>query len=185
MSCQPVVLVGSETTAGGTPRPASPTYPLPATMGNFQLTTVEVDLSLDTSAYADGDVLADTQAVVLSSSPPSAGMRGEVIGCTVLDKDDNAGAFDLVFLDDNVSLGTENAAPSISDTDAEKVIAIERVSSYTDLGGADVARPDFPPIPFKVAAGTLYVGAISRDTKTYTAAGLRLKLAVRFHNASV
>lgn len=154
-------------------------------MGNMQEDVIEVDLTLDTSAYADGDVLADTQAVVLMASPPAAGLRGEIVGCTVLDKSDQGQPLDLVFLDANKSLGTENSAPNISDADAAFVLAVERVSSYIDLGANQVARPDFPPIPFKVAAGTLYVGAISRGTGTYAATGIRLKIAVRIHNAGL
>lgn len=154
-------------------------------ISSFQLTKVEVDLSLDTAAYASGDVLADTQVVTLGTHLPDVGRKGTIESITVLDKDDQAGLFDLVILDSNVSLGTENAAPSITDANAASVVAIVPVSGYTDLGANAIARPSFDPIPFVLAAGVqLYVGAISRDTKTYTAAGLRLKFAIRIENVA-
>jgi len=170
---------------GGAENEASATYPLPTMMGNFQQDTVEVDLTLDTNAYAANDVLAATQAVVLMASPPSGGMRGEIIGISVLDKDDQGAVFDLVVLDADVSIGTENSAVSISDTDAGRIIATERCYAYNDFLTSQTSRLDFPPIPFKVAAGTIWLAAVTRGAPTHTAAGIRLKITFAVHNAGL
>jgi hypothetical protein len=177
----PVPMTGSGTAI------APSSTPVTTHLGNFQIDVVEVNLSLDTNAYATGDVLAETQSVTVMAAPPAGGMRGEIVGVTILDKDDQGGALDLVFLDAASSLGTENAVTDIDDTEAEDVITTVPVGSgdYTDLGANRVARPSFDPIPFKVAGGAIFVGAISRDSKTYSAAGLRLKIAVRIHNAGL
>ncbi len=154
---------------------------------NFQAKKYEVNLVVDTAAYASGDLLSDRVAVLLASLPGGAPVRGEIIGITLLDKDDEGALLDLVFLDANVTLGTINAAPSITDANSEKIVAIVPVTSYTDVGGAKVARPSFDPIPFESADGYLYVGAINgTGTQTYTAASdLRLKLMVRLHNVNL
>ena len=150
---------------------------------NFQVKPIEVNLVLNTAAYASGDVLSDRVALQLISGDPLGSIRGEVVSVTLLDKDAEGGLLDLVFLDADVTLGTVNDAVSISDANAERVLAVVPVLSYDDLGGCKVARPSFDPIPFEVTKKNLYVGAVSRDTKTYTAASdIRLKVFVRLHN---
>lgn len=144
-----------------------------------QETVFDVTLSLDTSPYNDGDVLADTQAV--TGFFPAAGGSRVLQNIIVLDEDDQGVGFDLIFLDSNVSLGTENSAPSITDANGRSIIGKVSISAgdFIDLGGCRIA--DITPIgkTLKAAAGstTLYVGAITRSgTPTYTASGLRVKL---------
>lgn len=165
---------------------AAPIEAVSQQLRNFNVKRVEANLVIDTSAYADGDVLSDRVAFALADYLPSTGkLRGEIVGAVVLDKDDEGGLLNLVFLDADVALGTINAAPSITDTDAERVLAVVPVTSYDDLGGCRVARPSFDPIPFELSTVNLYVAAISKDTKTYTAASdIRVKLFVRLHNVN-
>jgi hypothetical protein len=154
-----------------------------ATIRNFQLLKVEQNLVLDTVIYATGDVLAATAVIDLGAHLPSVPRRGLIAGVTVLDKDDTGAAFDLVFLDGNVALGTVNNPPTITDADAEKILAVIPVGTFVDVGGAQVARPIFDPIPFALHAGaSLAIAAISRGTGTYTAAGIRVKLLIRVEN---
>jgi hypothetical protein len=157
---------------------------------NFQAKKYEVDLVVDTAAYTAGDVLSDRVAVALVSKLAGARpVRGEITGITLLDKDDEGVALDLVVLDADVTIGTINGAPSISDANAEKIVAVVPVATtdYDDVGGSKVARPSFDPIPFESADGNLYIGAINgAGTPTFTAAtDLRLKLMVRLDNYSV
>lgn len=139
---------------------------------------IDITLVLDTNIYADGDVLAVPQ--VISNATRDQGERCWLTGIFMLDEDDQGAALDLIFLDSNVSLGTINAAASISDANARKVIA--RVSfaaaDFYDLGGCKVADLAFTPIQMKAGVGSrdLYIGAVSRGTGTYTASGLKLKL---------
>lgn len=150
---------------------------------------------LDTSIYADGDVMWITQilqgALRLNDvNPAGLGRRCWLTGVTVLDEDDEGSAFDILFLDSNVSIGTLNNAVSITDANARKIIGRLPISSgdYYDLGGcrfADVA----PPLPMllKGAAPSgqpnrdLWVAGVCRGTPTYTAAtDLKLKFRLRW-----
>ena len=72
------------------------------------------------------------------------------------------------------------------DANAEKIVAIVPINSYSDIGGSKVARPSFDPIDFEVSGGTLYIGAINGSgTPTYTAASdLRVKLTISLHNVN-
>jgi hypothetical protein len=140
----------------------------------------DLTLSLDTNAYADGDVLADRQALANVVGLPAG--AGVVQSITLLDCDDQGQALDIVILDSDVSLGTENAAVSIGDADAAKIIAIVEVAAddYIDLVNSQVACKDNLGIAFKCAAGdtSLYIGAISRGTGTYTAAGIKMRIGI-------
>jgi len=136
-----------------------------------------VTLSTDTSAYADGDVLADTQSV--SSVFLTSGGGRTLMSVHVLDKADQGQGFDLIFLDANNSLGTENSAPNISDANAEAILGRVAISSsdFYDIGGCRIATRTGINLPMEGnASTTLYVGAISRGTGTYGASDLIIKL---------
>lgn len=142
---------------------------------------VEVTLSLDTSIYADGDVLADFQA--LSGAVRLAGGKALIQSVSVLDKDDQGVAFDILLSQTAISLGTENAAPSISDANAATVQRVCRIEAadYIDLGGCRIATKAGIGLMVEAAAGStgLFIGAITRGgTPTYTASGLVVRLGL-------
>jgi hypothetical protein len=132
--------------------------------------------TLDTSQYADGDVLFDTQEV------PGFFPNGVayLLSVHVLDEDDQGAAFDLVFLESNQSIGTENSAPNISDANARKILGRVSIGAgdYYDIGGSRIATVMVPTLPLKCLGedSSLYVAGISRGTGTYSASGLKLKL---------
>lgn len=131
---------------------------------------------LDTSIYADGEILFDT--IVMASTFLSASGTNRLESIHVLDEDDQGVAFDLVFLNALTSLGTINVAPSISDANARNIIGFRSVSSadYIDLGGARIATPYCAPLVLATGATNLWVAGITRGgTPTYTASGLKLK----------
>ena len=141
---------------------------------------IDVTLSLDTAVYADGDVLADTQEVARAvRAGPRSGLLQSVV---VVDKDDQGAAMDLYVLDSNVSLGTENSGVSISDANAAKILGKVAIAAgdYYDMGGVRVAAGSNQrnlAIPVAVTSGTsLYLGAVSRGTGTYTASGVVVRL---------
>lgn len=139
----------------------------------------EVSLSLDTNAYASGDVLAATQEI--ASALRLSGGSGLLHSIMVLDKDDQAQALDLVFLNANGSIGTENSAVSVTDAVADTILGIVEVAAgdYVDLVNSQLAVKTNVGIVLKVASGTsLYVAAISRGTGTYTASGVTLKVGI-------
>jgi len=138
---------------------------------------VTITCSLDTSAYADGDVLFDTQEVALA-----ARVNG---GTTILqnvvitDISDQGQALDLIFFNANTSLGTENSAPDIDDTEVLTVIGRISVSSsdYYDLGANRVACVRNLGLLMEAGGGTtsLYVAGVSRGTGTYSASGIQIQ----------
>lgn len=142
---------------------------------------LDLTLSLDTSAYGDGDLLAETQ-LLSAEAFHEEGAKAFLESLVVIDQDDLKLAFDIVFLQSNVSLGTENATPSISDTDALKILGTVTIGTadYKDLGGVAVATLRDLRLLLEAASGSrsLYVGAISRGTGTYTAAGLKLRIGI-------
>jgi hypothetical protein len=157
---------------------------LPITFSTSEITAlgdtkiVEVTASLDTSAYADGDVLAATQA--LTEAMRENGGHGLLHSVAVLDKDDQGVAMDIVILKTNVSIGTENSAVSITDSDAEEILGIVSVGTgdYVDLVASQHAT--ITGIGLGVVADAsaddLYFALITRGgTPTHTASGIVLQ----------
>jgi hypothetical protein len=145
------------------------------------VTLVDVTLSLDTSAYASGDLLADTQAVA-NAVRFNAG-TGVLHSVMVIDEDDNGVAFDLYFASASATFGSENSAPSISDANAREILGIVPVatSDYKDLGGVKVAIKTGLNIIIKGATGStsIYVAAVNGSgTPTFTASGLKLRVGI-------
>lgn len=150
----------------------------------YPLETTEIldlTLSLDTNIYASGDVLAATQE--LAGAVRVVGGTARLDSLVVVDADDQGMAFDVVFLQSNVPLGTENAAPDITDANALKILGIVSVGSshYLDLGGVRVATVPIAAtinLQAEAASTSVYVAAIARDAPTHTAAGLTLRIGV-------
>lgn len=142
---------------------------------------VDVTLTLDTNAYTAGDVLAATQLV--ENAVRDKNQIDTLESLVVIDEDDQGAAFDIYFFSANSALGTENAAPNISDADARNLLAIVSVGTgdYKDVGGAKVAFFRDLGILLKPATDTtnIYVGVVNgAGTPTYTAAGLKLRLGI-------
>jgi hypothetical protein len=142
---------------------------------------LDLVLSTDTTQYASGGVLADTQE--LTGAVRVKGGTARLESLKITDADDQGQALDVVFLKTNVSIGTENAAVSISDADAKEILGIIQVfgSDFLDLGGVRVATvPIDRTIMLKAgtASTSIYVAAISRGTGTYSASGLSMKIGI-------
>lgn len=142
---------------------------------------VDVTLSLDTSAYGSGDLLADTQ--VATNALGHDFRAGIIATATIIDKDDQGAAFDIYILDANVTMGTENSAPGISDANAASIMGKIPVatSDYTDLGGAKVAFINQLAIPVHAIPGTsdIAIAVVNGSgTPTYSAAGVVVRLGI-------
>lgn len=144
---------------------------------------VEVhDLTLTLSAvqYADGDVLADRQE--LANVLGVNGGAGVIQSVLLQDDDDQAAALDIIFLDADVTIGTENSAVSISDANSAKIIGNVEIAAadYVDMVNNQHALKANLNIPFKCADTTtsIWVAAVSRGTGTYTVSGIRLKVGI-------
>jgi len=143
----------------------------------------EVTLVLDTVQYASADVLFVTQEIA-GFYPDAHEVQLDTL--TVLDKDDQGGAFDLVFFRSEASMGgTINVALDISDASADEIATIVSIeaSDYVDL-----VNSQYAVIPLsragmwtklKPSSGdetSLFIGGISRNDSTHTASGITLKI---------
>lgn len=145
-------------------------------------TVIDVTLVLDTNAYADNDVLAVVQEIT-GVFDYAGGVR-TLQSIVLLDEDDQAQDIDLVFFNATATLGTINAAVSISDADARKLIGKVSIliADYVDLINSQAAVKTGIGMVMKAAAAStsLWVGAVLRSgTPTYTAAGIKLKLGFK------
>ncbi|NUN02131.1 MAG: hypothetical protein HUU41_13525 [Bryobacteraceae bacterium] len=137
-------------------------------------------LTLDTSIYASGDVLADTQE--LQDALRRRDAKGILRTLTVIDKDDQGAAMDVYFFSRNVSLGTENSTPSLTDANFEYYLGHISVESadYKDLGGAQVAciKNENIELQSSDASRNVYVAVVTRGTPTHTASGIVLGFGI-------
>lgn len=139
---------------------------------------VALSLTVDTNAYVSGDVLADTQTI--TDAMRIAGGHGVLQSVILLDPEAQAQPLDLYFFNVNRALGTENGAPSISDTnlaDCIGIVAIE-AANYHGPSSAKIAVVTGIGLMLEAASGSrdLYVGAVTRGTPTHAGGALPLKL---------
>ena len=148
-------------------------------LSNFRSKVVRFTPTLDTSAYAGGDVLFDRTAVAVSNSNVNA--RGTILSASIVDRDDQSTqTVTLYFLNANVSLGTANSAPSITDDNASNsIIGTCTVTTGTDLGGCKFGETQGLVIPFELTGPTLYVAAVTGGTPTHTTSGVRVRLSLQ------
>lgn len=145
---------------------------------------IEVTLSADTSIYANNDVLADFQEITSFFRAP--GECATIHSVTVIDEDDQGTALDLYVSRTGGTLGTENAAISISDANAREVqtLAVVAAADFRDMINSQIATKIISP-GLVVGGGTstsLWIGAVVRSgTPTYTASGLKLRMYVTQH----
>ena len=142
---------------------------------------VDVTLTTDTSQYASGDVIADTQ--VVSNAFGFSYTGGILQTVTIVDSDDQGAALYIYLMDGSGSMGTENSGPSISDGNAGNVMGIITVATtdYQDVGGAKVGFLSNLAIPIHAAAGTrdFYVAVVNgTGTPTYSATGIKLRFGI-------
>lgn len=145
------------------------------------LKQLEVILSLDTNQYADGDVLAATQEI--SNFFRTIGGTAFIWSIDILDEDKQAGPFDILFFKSNVDIGAENAAYAITDAEMREKIGriIVLAADYTTWTEFSTAYKERGGTGFELAvlqaavdSKSLWISAISRSTKTYSASGIRL-----------
>lgn len=140
---------------------------------------IPVTFVSDTSILADGDVICATAEI--PNAVFDSGDASLLTDIIIYDADDQGVALDVVFLRSNVSLGTVNGAPNISDTNALEIIGTKRIATtdYIDFGGARIATLETKLILKALTGTSVYVGLISRGgTPTYTASGLRAMFGV-------
>ncbi|PTX99161.1 hypothetical protein DB345_01950 [Spartobacteria bacterium LR76] len=147
---------------------------------NFRTVIVDFVPTLDTSAYAAGDVLFDRTVLDIGNyANPGQNavqkIRGRILSVGVLDKDDQGVAMDLYFLKADVSLGTANAAPSITDANAENIVGFVTATASKDLGGCRYGQADCD-IRFAITGESLYLAGVTQGAPTHSDSGLKFRI---------
>jgi hypothetical protein len=140
---------------------------------------ITIDATVDTSALAEGDVAFATQEVAGFST--AADITSILQSVVVQDPDDQGIGIDLIFFNANTSLGTENSAPDIDDTELLTVIGRVQVGagSFYDLGANRVACVYGIGLPMKAGTGgSVWMAGIARGAPTYAGGHLFIKLGV-------
>lgn len=139
-------------------------------------------LTLDTSAYASGDLLADTAAIGAVADQ----LGGDVIldSITVIDEDAQGVKFYVILTSASTSMGTINSAPNISDANARNILGYVPVltTDYITVSGTKIATVRNIGLHLKAATGsqTLYSALLNdTGTPTFTASGVRLIFGFR------
>ncbi len=133
---------------------------------NTSLKFITVTPTCDTSAYGANDVLFDRTAIPGFARVSKGSAMLESL--TVVDKDFQAAAIMTVFfLKANVTLGTANAAVSISDANATSIVGtvVIAAADWISLVGSRIALET-------LGEGTIYFAETTAGTPTQTAAGL-------------
>lgn len=136
--------------------------------------------TLDTNATTAGDVLCAPFEITGVDFSRNF-IRGFINGIWLLDKSDQGAQLDLVlFNSSTASLGTAGSAISISDADAEKIMAVIniQVGDYTDLVGSQLANFSFIERFSLIGSEKVLYGQLVDRTggKTYAADGIQLRL---------
>ncbi|WP_291813941.1 hypothetical protein [Limnobacter sp.] len=153
-------------------------------ISNFRTQVIDVTLTHPASTFASGDVIAATQAIVLG--PTTRPARGTINNVIAIDCNSTGKRFDIVFLDGNVSIGSEDTTASISVSDSTKVLSVvDSGVSWVNLGNANVAQVSpFAPIPYNSDNSTIYIGAIARESTTHAYADyLKLRFFISIENS--
>lgn len=144
--------------------------------------------SLDVDVYTvvpvlEAAVLADNDVFFVPIEIPLVFERGvarTLQSIVVLDGDDQAVDIELVFFSANVTLGTLNAAVSISDADAAKclgAVSLLAASHQTDLINSTLYTKTGIGLPMKGVTSSLWVGGIVRSgTPDYSASGMTIQV---------
>lgn len=140
---------------------------------------IDVTLTLDTGAYASGDLMADAQEIPNVFGTDERDATGVLQSLTLIDKDNQGMSMDLFFTDDSTSWGTENSAVSITNAIADGIMGFASVatSDYASVGSQQIAHLNNLSMVLKgVAKPSLWIAAVARGSGTYAADGIVLRL---------
>lgn len=137
---------------------------------------IEVTPVLDTSAYADNDVLFVSVAIPTFRPEAASGPARKLVSVVIVDQADQAQDIDLIFTEGSVTLGTINGAVNISDADALKICGTVSVliADYCDTINSQVATKR--GLDLIMHNPTHVAGVCRSGTPTYAASSLRIKL---------
>jgi hypothetical protein len=168
--------------AAGSSSPATVLNPSP--VGQV-IQLIQVTPTLDTSAYASGDLICDVTTI--TGAALGTGGLCELVSLTIVDQDDQtASAYTIYITNLSTSWGTFNAAPTVSDAALLGIQAVIPIASgdWLDLGGGKVAQPRIAQnigcICKTSGSANLYMTIVNgAGTPTFTASGIKVTLTFR------
>jgi hypothetical protein len=168
--------------AAGSSSPATVLNPSP--VGQV-IQLIQVTPTLDTSAYASGDLICDVTTI--TGAALGTGGLCELVSLTIVDQDDQtASAYTIYITNLSTSWGTFNAAPTVSDAALLGIQAVIPIASgdWLDLGGGKVAQPRIAQnigcICETSGSANLYLTIVNgAGTPTFTASGIKVTLGFR------
>lgn len=147
------------------------------------LREVTITFTCPAATLAAGDVIADSQ--ILAACMKQDDANGWLVGVQILDEDDQAAAqMDMYVLSANVTLGTEDAAISITDANARNIQGVIRFAAtdWYDLIASKVAYKGAGsaplPMPITPVSGSddIYLALVTGGTPTTSASGITARL---------
>lgn len=146
-------------------------------VGSGSGTVLDFTPVLDTSIYADNDVLFISQ--ILTGVSDIQGGTVRLTNVTLFDGDDQGTEVELFFTTSATTPGTINSALSAADTVFDDIVGSLLMVTYSDLINSQVCVLTTNQIMKCAAASAdLYVfGVVRSGTPTYTASGMKIKFA--------
>lgn len=142
----------------------------------FELILTSSGLTTAATAYTAGDVLGAEMSGAISTATQAL-----LIGATITDKSDVIGAVSLYLGDRTFVLGTDNAAPSISDANALFLTPALYFPPPDDLGGVRQASVDSLAIPVKAnASNTIFARMVTLIGHTFFGAVSDIQVKLYF-----
>jgi hypothetical protein len=132
----------------------------------------------------DASILANNEVFMAAYEIPGVfnkGLGRKLQSVVVADTDDQNVAFDLVFSNATITLGTPNSTVTINDTDAAKIVGTVRMvvatHAYDLINSTLYTQGNLGIVLQPTESGSLWVSGVVRSgTPTYTAAGMKIKL---------
>ena len=148
-------------------------------LNQMKVDLITVTPTCDTGGVNQHDVLFDY--IEIPNAVAVKGGSAIIQSIQLLDEDDQGGVIDLVFQSDNTSLGTVDAAVSITDANARDIQGSVSMTSYFDGIAWQMSTKNNIGLIVKAASDStsLYVaGVVRTDSLTYTASGIQLKIGI-------
>lgn len=143
---------------------------------------VDVTMTVDTAAYANGDLVANVQEIANFFQDNAKPARLQSV--TIIDPDDQKAPVSLVFSQVSTSFGSENSAPNIADADALNMLGQVTfvAGDYVDMGGVAIGTKTGLNLILAPASGkSLYMGImITTGTPTFAGGSLKVRLGVEY-----
>jgi hypothetical protein len=139
---------------------------------------VTVTMTTPSDAQDAGDVIAATQ--IVAACTPGNDLPGLLQSACLIDTDDVGVNIKAVFFSANTTLGTEDAAPDIDDTEALTVLGIVdfAAADYVDLGGSKYNTKTNIGLAMVPATGTddVYMALYSPTGGTWASQAITVRL---------